>query len=247
MIVEVVFVIATIALACLIVLVKCSTQLEQKRSSSCEHYTESALSTSESRQVEPVKFPKKFHDFMQGVIETFQAQRKEAEYEFAVLLLSEHRDYQDIATKTQFPTDSKATDYRSRTFPADDDLVNYATAGPQGLDHAEAILLVKLDLLMYEFGEDRCETILLYTWLLPCDSRQRRKDCKAKIIKKLGNWAERGKQVILVYTTTMSGDGSMGNLGVSREKEAEIVRDISAKGIIVLKEAYYHTLPPLSG
>ena len=194
--------------------------------------------------VVPQEFPEIFHDFMQGLIKTFQAQRREAEYEFAVLLLSEYRGFKDIATKTQF---SDTTDCRSRTFPPDDALVNYATAGPQGLDHAEAILLVKLGLLMHKFGEDKCETILLYTWLLPCDSRQRRKDCKAKIIKKLGNWAEKGKQVILVYTTTMSGDGSSGTSGVSEEKEAEIVQDIRAQGIIVLKEAYYEKLPPLSG
>ena len=233
MIVEVVLTI--IAIVCIVVLVNCFTNSQQRPPS---------FARESGNTVVPQEFPKVFHDFMQGLIKTFQAQRREAEYEFAVLLLSEHRGYEDIATRTRF---SNTTDCRSRTSPPDDALVNYATASPQGLDHAEAILLVKLGLLMHKFGEDKCETILLYTWLLPCDSRQRRKDCKAKIIKKLGNWVEKGKQVILVYTTTMSGDGSSGNPGVSEKKEAEIVQDIRVEGITVLKEAYSDKLPPLSG
>lgn len=192
------------------------------------------------------RFPAEFHTFMQGVIKTFQAQRKEADYEFAVLFLSEDRNFQHISTNVNFPTE--ATDSESRTFPPDADLDNYATAGPQGPEHAETIVLGKLDTLMDKFGEDKCKTIVLYTWLLPCDSRRNpnRKDCKAAIVEKLGPWAKKGKQVILVYTSKMSGDESGEKPGVSDEKEAEIVEDMEAKKIIVLKERYYKPLPRLS-
>lgn len=188
-------------------------------------------------------FPAEFHTFMQGVIKTFQSQRKEADYEFAVLFLSEHRKLQDISTNVKFPTE--ATDSESRTFPPDADLVNYVTAGPREHEHAETILLGKLDKLMAKFGEEKCKTIVLYTWLLPCDSRPNRKDCKATIIEKLGPWAK-SKAVILVYTSKMSGDESGENPGVSDKKETEIVRDIEANNIRVLKEIYYTTLQPLS-
>lgn len=191
-------------------------------------------------------FPVEFHDLIQDVITTFQAQRKEDEYAFAVLLLSKYRNFKDIGTNTQFPMDSEAADCNSRTFPPDDDLINYVTAGPQGLEHAEAILLGKVETLMEKFGEENCKTIILYTWYLPCDSRCQRRECTAKVTNKLGPWVEKGKQVILVYTTTMPGDDTEENPGVSEKKENEIVRDMKAEGIIVLKESYYATLLPLS-
>ena len=191
-------------------------------------------------------FPVEFHDLIQDVITTFQAQRKEDDYAFAVLLLSKYRNFKDIGTNTQFPMDSEATDCDCRTFPPDDDLINYVAAGPQGLEHAEAILLGKVEALMEKFGEENCKTIVFYTWFLPCDRRLQRRECKAKVTSKLGPWVAKGKQVILVYTTTMPSDNTGESPGVDEKKESEIVRDMKAEGIIVLKESYYATLLPLS-
>ena len=197
--------------------------------------------TSGEVSVVPIYFPKAFHeDLMKRVIETFQAQRKEAAFQFAVLFLSEYRRFERISSNTDFlAVDSKNTDCERRTFPPDDKLSNYVTAGPQGSDHAEIILLGKLNTLMEKYGEQKCKTIVLYTWLLPCDSRQYEvKDCKTEIIERLGPWVNEGKQVILVYTSPMS--------DVCEEKEDQIVEDIRAEGIIVLKEKYRSPLPPLS-
>ena len=160
------------------------------------------------------------------MVKIFQAQRKEAKHQFAVLLLSADRRFEKISN-TEFPVvDSKNTDRDSRTFPPDDKLSNYVTAGPRGSDHAEAILLRKLNTLMEKYGEQK--TILLYTWLLPCDSHPKRKDCKTEIIERLGPWVVKGKQVILVYNSRMS--------DLCRKKEIQIVQDIQAKGITVQKE-----------
>ena len=125
-----------------------------------------------SSEVSDTFFPKAFHeDLMKSVIKTFQAQRKEAEYQFAVLFLSAYRRFEKISSNTDFlAVNSKNTDRKSRTFPPDDKLSNYVTAGPQGPDHAEAILLGKLNTLTEKYGEQK---YVLYTWLLPCDSRIR--------------------------------------------------------------------------
>lgn len=189
----------------------------------------------------PVEFPAEFHDFMQGVIQIFQAQRKEATSEFAVLFLWSDRDLRDISTNMHFPTEP--TDCNSPTFPCDEDLVNYVTARPHGDEHADTILLGKLDTLLENFGEDQCQTIVLYTWLLPCSSHkdQTGGNSKVTIIDKLGRLAK-NKQVILVYTEKLSSE-ELG--GVTDEEEARIVLEIQVAGISVLKEPYHHHLPPL--
>ena len=110
-------------------------------------------------------------------------------------------------------------------------MINLAITSQLALNHAEAILLGKLNTLMEKYGKQK----LLYTWLLPCDSRPKRKDCKREIIERLGPWVNENKQVILVYTSPMS--------DVCEEKEDQIVKDIQAKDIIVQKEYYRPTLP----
>lgn len=198
------------------------------------------------------KFGKNFHSFMQRMMKTFQLQRKDAAYEFAVLFLSSDLDIEELNKNMKFENDCnpyKPTDCNSTIFPPDDQLVNYVTARPKKAVnkpdyHAECLLLCKLNTLMECFGELNCKTIVLYTWLLPCDiKRNKIKDCKTAIIEKLGPLAK-NKQVILVYTTKWSGDGS-GKLGITKEKEEEIVQDIEKAGIIVQKERYYETLSPV--
>lgn len=173
-----------------------------------------------------VFFPTEFRNFMQYVISTFKNQH---EQEFAVLFLSEYQSFKDIGEKNKFSIDPKATDYEGRTFPPDKELKNYVTASPRRNKHAELILLGKLDILMTRFDEDNCKTIVLYTWLLPCEW------CKAEIIEQLSPWAaNEGKQVILVYTCSQ----------VNEKKEHKIVQDIEAMKILVLKETY---VPPHDG
>lgn len=123
------------------------------------------------------------------------------------------------------------TDCESRTYPPDEDLENYITAGPQESDHAEAILLGKLNNLMDKFGKDNCKTVVLYTWLLPCE------ECKAEIIEKLSPLAKEGKQVILVYTHRQKPK-------VSEKDEDRVVREIEETKILVLKERCYTRISP---
>ena len=122
----------------------------------------------------------------------------------------------------------KLTDSNCKTFPSDADIVNYVTARPH-YKHAEDLLLGKLDTLMNTFGESRCQTIVLYTWLLPCQG------CKRNIMKKLGQFAM-NKTVILAYTSRM--------VDVEQSDEDEIIEDLESAGIDVRKELYYAQLPP---
>lgn len=200
-----------------------------------------------SNQVESAiafSFPVEFHKFMQGVIRIFHAQRKQATNEFAVLFLSPDRDLKDVSSNMRFPTE--ATDCDSYTFPADDELYDYITAGPHGSADAISILLGKLDTLIEKFGSEKCQTIVLYTWQLPNDGYMdlSPRNCKVEIIEMLGHLSD-SKQIILVYTDKLSCEELGENIGVTDEEEARIVREIEAAGILVLKEQYQHHLPPL--
>lgn len=179
----------------------------------------------------------KFKKFIVKTIYKFLKQRKESPYQFAVLFLSPHKSLEELAENTLFRnsfTDSessKLTDCDDPTgvYPPDDEMVNYATARPiqltgeQEKKHAEILLLEKFDVLLKKYGEagENFETIVLYTWLLPCYG------CKTKIIEKLETFAQQ-KQVILVYTT--KGKGKM-----TKNSAEKIKCDLESRGIKVKK------------
>ena len=71
------------------------------------------------------------------------------------------------------------------------------------------------------------ETIVLYTWLLPC------KECANKIIQA---FEQLTKQVLLVYTSRMQ--------NVLDDEEEQIRDSLEAAGIVVRREEYGEYLPP---
>ena len=167
----------------------------------------------------------------------FQNQRHgdHARYQFAVLFMSERKKLihlsKSMKCKNNHPS-KKLTDSECKIFPPDGYVVNYLTARPLRLgngvtEHAESLLLGKLDLLMEKFGESRCETIVLYTWLLPCN------DCKAEIITKFKGPLAKKKHVILAYTIKMKDE----------KNEDGIVRELKSAGIEVRKVKSSHLKP----
>lgn len=179
------------------------------------------------KSVEKFSFPDEFCKFMQGVIQTFQAQRKGSPTEFAVLFLSPYRDLKEVSSN--IPTE--ATNCESHTFPADDNLCNYITARPRGnTDDTVSTILGKLDSLMEKFSSEKCQTIVLYTWLLPCDRHTR--NC---MLQKLRHFSK-SKQVIVVYTEKRPSNEVGEKIGITDEEENKIVQEIEAAGILVLKE-----------
>ena len=123
--------------------------------------------------------------------------------------------------------------------------------------HAEVLVLEKLDTLLmkhFELQNQVVETIILYTWLLPCDRRESkyRTDCKTEIIEKLGQLAEE-KHVILVYTSknsgaksdTKSSDNPQTKKGVTKEQEKMIVKEFENRKITVKKIKPNYTVAPV--
>lgn len=174
-----------------------------------------------------------FHEFIQKVIDKFEDQRHGdyAEFQFAVLFLSSDKTIKQLCDNMEFRNTHSShllTDSNCKTFPPDANIYNYVTARPhkshgnEHAIHAEDLLLGKLDTLMNAFGESRCQTIVLYTWLLPC------KSCKKKIVKKLGHLAN--KRVILAYTSKM--------LDMEQRDADKIEEDLKSAGIDVRKEWY---------
>lgn len=76
-----------------------------------------------------------------------------------------------------------------------------------------------------------CQTIVLYTWLLPCE------DCKNELITKLGPLTQ-DKKVLLVYTSRME--------DVDDDEEEQIVEELQSAGMEVKREEYDHLLHPIS-
>lgn len=194
--------------------------------------TQVAESKSE-RTTKPSKFPAELHKFMQDVIGKLLADHDEVA---AILFLLPDRDISENVKLDSSSELTKDDDSESSTFPPDAELLNYIAAGSQGPDHAETILLGKLDILMERFGEDKCKTIVLYTRSLPCDSRKdpSQKSCKAAIIEKLGPLTKT-KRVILVYTSKIKEEDpiSGGKPVVSPKKEKEVIKDLTKAGIEV--------------
>ena len=166
----------------------------------------------------------------------FQNQRHgdHAKYQFAILFMSKRKKLMHLSRSMKCENNhpsEKLTDPECKIFPPDENVVNYLTARPNKLEsgvteHAESLLLGKLDLLMKKFDESKCETIVLYTWLLPC------RDCKTEIIEKFN---AKKKHVILAYTSKRKNE----------ENEDGIVKELKSAGIEVRKVKYPHKLQPL--
>lgn len=172
------------------------------------------------------------------MISLFEDQRMRSQ--FAVLFLSPHQDINKDNTqfeirelgKVHEPDHSEATDWRSATFPPDNKLGNYITARPgkhhhHHCEHAEALLLDRFDYLRDKSGE-ACESIVLYTWFLPCEH------CTEKIIDTLGLYTS-NYQVTVVYTVVMNG---------LKETEKENIDKLERADITVMQEDYDVYLHP---
>lgn len=143
------------------------------------------------------------HEFIKKLVNTFHDQRKPGRFEFAVLLLSPGRNITDLINvefrigKGKVNTGCLATDKYAPVFPVRDrDLCNYVTSRPDSGNHAESLILFRLNKLMYQYeikNQPKCQTILLYTTLSPCSS------CKTEIIRTLGPFVE-SHRVMVIYT-----------------------------------------------
>ena len=176
-----------------------------------------------------------FHGLVQRIVNTFRHQRLQG-YQFAVLILS---PYQDVARKltlltrtSEVTTLDQATNCNNPTYPFHHDLCNYVTARPDGPTHAEALLMNRFDPLIRSYNAQEmpeCRSILIYTWLFPCDY------CKREMIKKLHSYVT-DCEVIVVYTSTMA-DLDEGHVYRSTQ-------EFEQTGIVVRQEDYDHYLSP---
>ncbi len=173
------------------------------------------------------------HGFVDKSVELFKNQRTRG-YQFAVLILLPSknitRDFTLLA-KTRIVTHpDEVTNRFSPTFPSKSDYCNFITARPSCSTHAEIFLMNQVETLMRAYSTQqylpRCQTILLYTWLFPCDG------CKRKIIQILQTYTNI-YQVILVYTSDMSED-----------KVRRSTSELEQTGIDVRKEKYDQLLKP---
>lgn len=176
--------------------------------------------------------PENFHNFIERVVNKFKKQRDKEnpnyKFEFAVLFVSPEKDLSKVCSEMKFKNTVQPftyTDSACPTFPKSENMVNYITASPsgkKGKDHAEAKLMSKLHTLLAKCGA--YQTLILYTWLLPCGY------CKGKIVHGLKDIAK-DKQVILVYTSTMS--------SMKDKKKEKIIDALETEKIHVIRE-YIH-------
>ncbi len=180
---------------------------------------------------------REFHIFIQKIVELFKDQRQPGEYQFAVLILLPSQDISirnlTLRTRTGVVTrPNEVTDRSSPIFPLRHDFCNFVTARPHEHTHAEVFLTNHfIPLTRYCSAQQRlqCQTILLYTWLFPCDY------CKRKILCTLQS-CTRDYWVILAYTSKMK-DMDEGHVRMS-------THEFEQAGIDVRKEKYDKFLPP---
>ena len=171
------------------------------------------------------------HEFVEHIILSFKRQRKRDKYQFAVLLLLPYRTIPRnliLQTRTGVvsPMD-EVTNRNAPTFPPHDDRCNFITARPDGLTHAEALLMPCVASLMTNYRAQKmpeCDTILLFTWFFPCDN------CKQKILRTLQSYT-RDHRVILVYIKILYDSMDKGQVSKS-------TREFKQAGIEVIKETY---------
>lgn len=170
------------------------------------------------------------HSFVQYLIDSFKYQRTEG-YQFAVLVLSPASYVTPNNTPLLRTTGVMLTDSTTETHPPDHALHNYVTGRPDGHHHAEVLLLNRFGRLwlMRNSLPSTCQSIALYTWLLPCHY------CTGKIIDILVHHA-RNHQVIVVYTSTVR--------DMDEETQREIIYRLESSGITVMKEKYDKVLSP---
>ena len=168
------------------------------------------------------------HGFVETVVQTFKHQRKHG-YQFAVLLLLPHRISRKFVLLTQSGEATEATNCSYPSYPLEKDVCNFIVARPDNYIHAEVLLLRQISSLMRR-NIEQCRTIVLYTWLFPCDN------CKQEIINALKVYTKKYR-VVLMYTSRM------------REMHDSEVMDITLElqkaGIEVRKETYDHKLERL--
>lgn len=203
----------------------------------------SATQLSESRTgeaEEPSRFPAEFDEFIRSTISTVSAQCTRAKKEFAILILLPDQELRDVCKNLELDSLSKLSSESDRAFPPEDQLTNYIAAVSQRPEHAEAIVLEKLDVLMEKFGEDRCKTIVLCSSLDGTHTDPGQESCKAAIIEKLGPLTK-SKRVIVVCNLKggegeLSDPSSVGKVNESTPEEGRnVVRDLTNAGMEVMQ------------
>ena len=171
-----------------------------------------------------------FNQVIRHLIDLFKHQRRR-KFQFSVLYLSPH---EHISTETlsfqtrkgEVTTPKEATDRDSKIFPQGGMSFNYLTARPDGEDHAEALIMARFDSFMRSYMQRGmpCKTILLFTWILPCDS------CKDCILQHLNKHLKQVK-VVLVYVTGGEKD---------EDSEKDTIHELESAGITVNKIHRYN-------
>ena len=213
-------IIAFIVFLCCLCCYKCYTAQERERPVNYPR-------KESSRQYQSHSCASNWPDYkslVRKLVEKFKDQRERGSYEFAVLVLSQ----EEIATieKTSFWLRNGALTNRIySTYPSDYFLGNFIVSRPDGR-HAEVLLMNRFNSL-WARQSHYCKTILLYSWLLPCNS------CARRIADVLGPYAGERKTIVL-YT---SANGQ-------EEEEKESRRLLNIKNIMMVKVKYYSFIPP---
>lgn len=182
--------------------------------------------------------PEYYHGMIQNLVPLFQKQRKKGN-QFAVLFLASQQDKPVMIFYTRkgaVSSPDRLTDNTYPTYPCSGDLCNYITARPgeNGKEsHAEAQLMNRFNELVisYQFSDmPVIQSIVLYTWLLPCDY------CKSRIINTLKpiTLGRTELSAFVFYTQTN---------GVADWKEKCTTRDLNSAGIIAPRVAYDVFIP----
>ena len=188
---------------------------------------------------------KKLNSLLLDAIHLFKYQRIEGD-QFAFLFLEKNTDFTKMTfrilkktvTELNDATNSKCVSYP----PTKNMLGNYICArpdksNPRNKIHAEIVLLRRLSSLKVSYERrgcerhQKCRTIILYTWLLPCLR------CAEKIVSILGSPGKYDKYFrILAYTSATvpnTVDSSHGApVGTSKQK---IESKLEGAGILVFK------------
>ena len=173
------------------------------------------------------------HALTQKIVWLFKDQRNPREYQFAVLILMPAQSGFILWNGTRLVSyPDEVTDRNKPTFPFHTNLCNFVVARPDGGTHAEVALMKRFVPLLRSYNAQRiqeCRTILLYSWLFPCNY------CKREIISTLGPHSE-SHNVLLIYTSTMK--------DMDSEQVTRSTRELVQSGVRVKQENFDEYLPP---
>ena len=212
-------------------------QIQQAHLNSRNELAQQAHLNSRNGQVQQQDFTDQgwqkedIHEFVDKIVRLFSFQRIRG-YQFAVVVLLPNREITSsftLRTKTGVVTHpNEITNRDTPTFPPDNELGNFITARPDQhiiQRHAEVFLTRRISSLMKSCEQQmlQCQTIVLYTWLFPCN------DCKNAIIQTLQKYAKKYR-VIVIYTSKMK--------NMDKSEVSKITSELRGAQIDVKQENY---------